>query len=77
MQKNQQKKEDNLRFEEFTKKEYEYFCENCMFSELQEKILKDRIKDISIIAISLKYNISESKVNKEVRKIKDKIIKVI
>lgn len=71
------KKDNNLKFIQFTKKEYEYFCEKCMFSELQENILKDRIKDKSIIEIAMKYNISDSKVNKEIRKIKNKILKVI
>ena len=61
---------------QFTKKEYDYFCQNCMFSDLQEKILADRIKDKSIIEIAIKYNISDSKVNKEIRKIKNKILKV-
>lgn len=62
---------------DFTKKEYDYFCENCMFSELQENILKDRIKGLSRIEIELKYNISESKLDKEIRKIKNKILKEI
>lgn len=69
-------KENNLKFINFTKTEYEYFCEKCMFSELQEKILADRIKDKSIVEIAIKYNISDSKVNKEIRKIKNKILKV-
>lgn len=62
---------------EFTKQDYDYFCNNCMFSELQEKLLADRIKDLSIIELSLKYNISTSKVNRELKKIKDKIKKVL
>lgn len=62
---------------DFTKKEYDYFCENCMFSELQEDILKDRIKGLSRIEIGFKYNISESKLDKEIRKIKNKILKEI
>jgi predicted DNA-binding protein YlxM (UPF0122 family) len=69
--------EEKLKLINFTKQEFEYFCENCMFSELQENILKDRIKDKSIIEIAMKYNISDSKVNKEIRKIKNKILKVI
>lgn len=69
--------EEKLKLINFTKQEFEYFCENCMFSELQENILKDRIKDKSIVEIAIKYNISDSKVNKEIRKIKNKILKVI
>ena len=70
------KKENSIKLIQFTKKEYDYFCEKCMFSDLQEKILADRIKDKSIIEIAIKYNISDSKVNKEIRKIKNKILKV-
>lgn len=70
------KKENSIKFMQFTKKEYDYFCQNCMFSDLQEKILADRIKDKSIIEIAIKYNISDSKVNKEIRNIKNKILKV-
>lgn len=71
-----EEKENNIKFMQFTKTEYDYFCEKCMFSDLQEKILADRIKDKSIIEIAIKYNISDSKVNKEIRKIKNKILKV-
>lgn len=62
---------------DFIRKEYDYFCENCMFSELQEKILEDKIKKLSIIEISQKNDISEETVKKIVREIKDKILKVI
>lgn len=62
---------------DFTKQEYEYFCEECMFNDLQKDILKDRIKEKSIVEISMKHNISTSKVEREVRKIKNKILRVI
>ena len=62
---------------DFTKQEYEYFCEECMFNDLQKDILKDRIKEKSIVEISMKYNISTAKVEREIRKIKDKIMRVI
>lgn len=71
------KSEKENKITEFTKQDYDYFCNNCMFSELQEQILADRIKDLSIIELSLKYNISTSKVNRELKKIKDKIKKVL
>lgn len=70
-------KEEKHKLTEFTKQDYDYFCNNCMFSKLQEKLLADRIKDLSIIELSLKYNISTSKVNRELKKIKDKIKKVL
>ena len=71
------KSEKENKITEFTKQDYDYFCNNCMFSELQEKLLADRLKDLSIIELSLKYNISTSKVNRELKKIKDKIKKVL
>lgn len=70
-------KEEKHKLTDFTKQDYDYFCNNCMFSELQEQILADRIKDLSIIELSLKYNISTAKVNRELKKIKDKIKKVL
>lgn len=77
MEKNKlEEKKEKIKLD-FTKKEYDYFCENCMFSELQENILKDRIKGLSRIEIEFKYNISESKLDKEIRKIKNKILKEI
>lgn len=70
-------KEEKHKLTDFTKQDYDYFCNNCMFSELQEQILADRIKDNSIIEISMKYSISTAKVNRELKKIKDKIKKVL
>lgn len=70
-------KEEKHKLTEFTKQDYDYFCNNCMFSELQEQILADRIKDNSIIEISMKYSISTAKVNRELKKIKDKIKKIL
>lgn len=70
-------KEEKHKLTDFTKQDYDYFCNNCMFSELQEQILADRIKDNSIIEISMKYDISTAKVNRELKKIKDKIKKVL
>lgn len=62
---------------DFTLKEYEYFCKECMFSEEQEQILKLRIKGKSIVAISMELHTSTATVSREIRKIKKKILKVI
>lgn len=70
------RKEKDVKFD-FTLKEYEYFCEQCLFTELQEKILKLKIKRKSNIEITMELNISESTLTREVRKIKFKIFKVI
>ena len=66
-----------IRLVELTKREFDYLCEQCMFSEMQEQILKDRIKGKSIIQISMEQNISEATVNREIKTIKKKISKII
>ena len=62
---------------DFNKKEYEYFIENCNFTERQLEIFDLRRKGKSIIEISLKLNMSEATVNRELKKIKHKILKVL
>lgn len=78
MQKLTQKEAEKL---DFTKSEYEYLLENCNFTDRQKEILKLRIKGMSIIQISLYEGeylpVSTRTVDREIRKIKNKIIKVI
>lgn len=62
---------------DFTKKEYEYILENCFFSDLQKEILLDRLKGKSIIAISIEQDLSIETINRQIRKIKNKILKII
>lgn len=70
------REEKDVKFD-FTLKEYEYFCRECMFSELQEEILRMKIKDKSNIQISMELNISTSTLTREIKKIKKKIYKVM
>lgn len=62
---------------EFSKKEYEYFIENCFFSAEEEKILYMRLKGDSIVKISIELNMSIPTVNRRIKSIKKKIIKVL
>lgn len=66
---------------DFTKQEYDYFIENCGFTDRQIEILNLRRKGMSIVQISMyegKYlPISTRTVDREIRKIKHKILKVI
>lgn len=62
---------------DFNKAEYEYFIENCNFTERQKDILDLRRRGLSIVAISLRLYLSERTVNREIKKIKSKILKVI
>lgn len=62
---------------DFNKAEYEYFIENCNFTDRQKQILDLRRKGSSIVSISLKLFLSERTVNREIKQIKNKILKVI
>ena len=62
---------------DFNKAEYEYFIENCNFTDRQLEILDLRRKGKSIIEISLEINLSESTINREIKTIKRKIFKII
>jgi DNA-binding NarL/FixJ family response regulator len=62
---------------DFTKEEYERLKEQLMLNDELSKILEMKIKGESIVAIALALNISESTVNRRVRKLKKKIMKII
>jgi Mor family transcriptional regulator len=70
----QKRKLENLK--ELNKKEYDFICENCLLNDLEQKILLDKIKGLSIIEMSMKYYISTSKVSRIIKKIKNKISKI-
>lgn len=69
--------QDELKKLDFNKFEYDYFIENCNFSDRQKEILNLRRKGKSITAISLELYLSERTVNREIKRIKHKIYKVI
>ena len=62
---------------DFTKDEYQYIIDKCMFNDELSNILKLRIKGYSIIQISMELHISESTVKRRLSKIKKKIAKVL
>lgn len=62
---------------DFTKKEYEYILENCFLSDIQKEILEDRLYGKTIVEISFLRGMSVDNVNKQIRKIKNKILKGI
>ena len=65
---------------DFTKQELEYIIENARFNDRQKEIF-DRLTDIhgrqKIVKIALEMNMSERTVNREIRKIKNKIYKIL
>lgn len=62
---------------DFTKDEYQYIIDKCMFNEELSSILELKIKGYSIIQISMELHISESTVKRRLNKIKKKIAKVL
>lgn len=68
---------DRIDFTDFLNSEYEMFYRECNFTDRQHDILELRRKGKSIIEISIKIHISEATVNREIKKIKKKILKVI
>ncbi len=62
---------------EFTKQEVEDIKSKIYLSEMQERIFEYRLKEYSITKMSMLENVSESTINRELKKIKKKIMKVI
>ena len=68
---------EELKRLDFNKAEYEYFMENCNFTDRQKQILDLRRKGLSIVSISMRLYLSERTINTEIKRIKHKILKVI
>jgi len=62
---------------DFTKKEIDDIKSKLYLSEMQERILEYRLKEYSITKMAQLEYCSESKISKEIYKIKKKIMKVI
>lgn len=62
---------------DFNKKEYEYFIENCNFTDRQLEVLNLRRKGKSIIEISMLLFVSDRTIKRDIKEIKRKILKVI
>lgn len=62
---------------EFTNDEIDYIKSKIHFTPMQERIIKYRQDELSIVEMSMKEVCSESKISKEIKKIKSKIKKVL
>lgn len=62
---------------EFTNDEINYIKSKIQFTELQERIMDYRLKEYSITKMAILESVSESTINREIKKIKKKIMKVI
>ena len=62
---------------DFSKKEYENIKNKIFLNEFQERIFEYRMKEYSITKMAILENCSESTINREIKKIKNKIKKII
>lgn len=62
---------------EFTKEEFDTICKKAMLNDELTKIFEMKIKGYSIIEIAMELKMSESTVNRRIKKLKKKIMKVI
>ena len=61
----------------FTEPECEFFRQNCNFSPEELKVFDLRVKDNSIVQIQMKLNMSEATVERRIKNIKAKILKIL
>lgn len=62
---------------DFTKDEYEYIKSKLMLNEELSQILEMKIKGYSITKMALELNMSESTINRRIKTLKKKIMKLI
>ncbi len=62
---------------EFTNQEIDYIKSKIHFTEMQERIMQYRLDELSITKMAMLEHCSESTINREIKKIKKKIMKVI
>ena len=62
---------------EFTKQEVDEIKSKIYLSEIQERIFEYRLKEYSITKMAMLENVSESTINRELSKIRKKIMKII
>lgn len=66
-----------MNFFEFTKQDYENIIEKCMLNEEYQKLLEYKIKGYSITKMSMLLNTSEANVSVMIKKLKNKIKRII
>ena len=62
---------------EYTKEEFNNIVEKAMLNEELTKIFEMRIKDYSITKIALELNLSERTINRRIKELRKKIMKVL
>lgn len=66
-----------MSFFEFTKQDYDNIVEKCMLNEEYQKLLEYKIKGYSITKMSMLLNTSEANISVMVKKLKNKIKRII
>lgn len=61
----------------FTKTEYKYICEECMLNEEYQKLLEMEIMDYSRVKMADELNVSIDTIDKMIKKLKEKIKKIL
>lgn len=62
---------------DFTKKEFDDICKKAMLNDEFIKIFEMKIKGYSITKISMEMNMSERTINRRIKELKKKIIRVL
>lgn len=62
---------------ELTKEEYESISEKAMLNEELKQILEMKIKNYSITKMAIEMNMSESSINRRIKQLKKKIMKIL
>ena len=66
-----------ISFFEFTKTDFDFIVKECMLDEEYQKLLEYKIKGYSIIKIADLLGVSEATVSVMVKKLKNKIKKIL
>ena len=66
-----------MNFFDFTKTDYERICDECMLDDEYKKLLEYKIKGYSIIKMADELNCSQARINVMIKKLKNKIRKII
>lgn len=67
----------NMKFFEFTKSDYEKICDECMLDEEYKKLLEYKIKGYSIVKMAQELGVSEATISVMVKRLKNKIRRII
>jgi len=62
---------------EFSQQEFESISEKAMLNDELKQILEMKIKGYSITKMSMELNMSESSINRRIKQLKKKIMKVL